>query len=94
MTRIERVKAAIKAGGYEKDTLDALIAFAYYAGREEATKESHDKYNALIEEQNKRADECRYSHMAHKVVGDQKYIYSPDYAGDMLETYGSDETEL
>lgn len=94
MTRLERLKAALKTRDYEADTVDALLAFAYYAGREEATKESHDKYTALIEGQNKRAATCRYHHMVRYIIGEQKYIYSPDYAGDKLETYGDIETVL
>ncbi len=94
MTIIERVKTALKTGNYEKDSLDKLISMAYYIGRESATKEVSDLYNDLIADQNKRADECRYNIMAHKVVGDHRYIYRSDYAGDMTASFGSDETDF
>lgn len=94
MTIIERVKSALKTTGYDKDSLDKLIAMAYYIGRESATRKVSDDYNALIAEQKKRADECRYTHMAHKVIGDKNYIYHSDYAGDMTATFGSDETNF
>ena len=94
MTIIERVKSAIKASDYENDSLNKLVAMAYYMGREDATRRVSDDYTALIAEQNKRADECRYSRMAHKIVGDKNYIHHTDYAGDMTATFGSDETSF
>lgn len=94
MTIIERVKTALKADDYDKDSLDKLIAMAYYIGRESATKKVSDNYSELIREQNKRADECRYSRMAHYIVGDKKYIHHADYAGEMTALFGSDETKF
>ena len=73
MTIIERVKSAIKASDYENDSLNKLIAMAYYMGREDATRRVSDDYTALIAEQNKRADECRYSRMAQNCWGQELY---------------------
>lgn len=92
MTLLDKIHAACKNADYSDiRDLDTLIAVVYSIGREEATREISDKYNDLIAEQNRRADQCRYSKMAHKIVGDMQYIYSPDYRGDSLECWGSDE---
>lgn len=90
-----RIKEAIyNSEDKEDDTIDKLLALAYYMGREEATRETSDKYNAVLEAQRKRAEACRYYKMAAAIIGDVKAVYSPDYAGEMSLTFGDDVTEL
>lgn len=94
MTVLERIRAAMVRVDYDRDDVDKLIALAYQIGREEAAREVSDDYNKLITEQNVKADRCRYRHMAHEIVGDKKYIYHSEYAGDVTKTFGSDETRI
>lgn len=94
MTIIERVKECVNNLECEKDTTEKLIALAYFIGKEEATREVSDAYTKLIREQRKRAAECRYKHMAEKVIGDQNYIYFSDYDGAMTGLFGSDDTKI
>ena len=90
-----QIKEAVYAGkDMESDSLNKLLALAYYIGREEATRETSDKYNAVLEAQRKRAEACRYYKMAAAIIGDVKAVYSPDYAGEMSLTFGDDVTEL
>ena len=94
MTVLEKIKACVDNFDCETDNVDKLIALAYYIGKEKATKDISDQYNALLREQRERANACRYKHLAHSVIGDKQFIYSPDYAGDMTEAFGSDETNI
>lgn len=94
MTVIERIRKAVDNLNCEEDNLDKLIALAYYIGREEATREVSDKYNAVLAEQRERADNCRYHNLAHQIIGSVRYIPTGDYAQTMKSTFGSDETEL
>lgn len=95
MTTIrERVKMALENHDFETDNLDKLIALAYFMGQEEATRRISDRYNAHLAAQHKRAEACRYHKMAAEIVGPEKFLYSPDYAGDMTDLFGKDETEL
>lgn len=95
MTAIERIRAAVHADkDMDSDTLDKLLTVAYMMGREEAAREVSDRYNALLAAQNARADACRYHNLAHEIIGKERYVYSPDYAGDYTATFGSDETNL
>lgn len=94
MTVIERIAECKKCTDFNADTVEKLIALAYFIGREEATREMSDKYNAIFKEQRLRANDCRYHRMAMNVIGNTNYIYSPDYAGDVKTTFGSDETEV
>ncbi len=90
-----RIKEAVYADkDMESDSLNKLLALAYYMGREEATRETSDKYSAVLAEQRKRAEACRYYKMAAAIIGDVKAVYSPDYAGEMSLTFGDDATEL
>lgn len=94
-TARNRIKEAVhKSDNKDDDTLDKLLAIAYYMGREEATKEISDKYNALLAEQRRRAEQCRYYKMAREVIGESQMIYSPDYAGEIGSTFGDDLTAL
>jgi hypothetical protein len=79
--------------GYSMDTDDVrkLVVLAYYYGRETAVKELSQKVNKVFAEQIERADKCRYRNMAMKVQGDVHIIYSNDYAGDMISTFGTDK---
>lgn len=94
MTVIERVKECVNNLECDKDSIEKIIALAYYIGKEEATREVSDAYTKLIREQRKRAAECRYKHMAEKVIGDQNYIYFGDYDGAMTGLFGSDDTKI
>ena len=95
MTATERIRAALNLSlDMDNDTVDKLLTIAYMMGREEATREVCDKYNALIRDQYERADKCRYHNLAHEIVGNIKNIYFMDYAGDYTATFGSDETNL
>ena len=89
-----RVKEAIDNYDTEGDSLNKLLALAYYMGREEATREVSDKYNAHLAAQHERAEACRYYKMAAAIVGPEKFLYCPDYAGEMSATFGNDATEL
>lgn len=94
MTILEKIAACKACTDFEHDSIEKLIAIAYWIGREEATREISDKYNDLIRDQRRRAAECRYHKMAAEIVGDISYIYSSDYAGDITETFGSDQTDI
>lgn len=94
MTINERVKQCIAEMDCEKDSIEKLVALAYFIGKEEATREVSDSYKKLIQEQRKRAENCRYKHMANKIIGDQDYIYFGDYDCGMIGCFGDDETEI
>lgn len=94
MTVIERIRKAVDNLNCEEDSLDKLIALAYYIGREEATREVSDKYNVVLSKQRERADNCRYHNLAHQIIGSVRYIHTGDYSQDMKTMFGSDETEL
>lgn len=99
MTILERVKSIIDgrwdmANENKPASPEKMILMAYYIGRESATKEVSDKYNTLIKEQRKRAENCRYHKMANEIIGDKDYIYSCDYAQDMTATFGSDRSDI
>lgn len=94
MTVLQRIKAAFENFDCGKDDINKIIALAYYAGKEKATREVSDSYKQLIQEQRKRAENCRYKHMANKIIGDQNYIYFGDYDCGMTGCFGNDETEI
>ena len=94
MTIKERVMQCVENLDCENDTIEKLVALAYFMGKEEATKEVSDAYTELIRGQIKRAVNCRYNYMAMEVVGKTDHIYFPDYGGDMTGIFGSDETEI
>lgn len=78
----------------DRDSLQKLVSIAYFLGRERATREVSDKYNEHIAEQKRRAKECRYSHMAAEIVGDEDYIHTPDYAQSYSALFAGDEIDL
>ena len=98
MTILERVKDVLTSEfPMDEDapaTVEKMILLAYYIGREEAARQVSDMYAAHIREQRERADQCRYRHMAQAVVGPENYLYSPDYAQEMTETFGSDPADI
>lgn len=95
MKLTERVRYSLEHHDeMQQDTIDKLISYAYYMGREEATKDISDKYNAMIQQMRKRAKACRYNRMADKIIGTRDYIYSIDYSQDMILAFGDDETKL
>lgn len=91
---IESIVNDWKGCGPEDDTAAKLITLAYHMGREAATKEVSDDYNALLAAQRERAKACRYHRMAAAVIGDERYIYNPDYRGDVTAEFASDKTAL
>lgn len=94
MTIVERIKKAVKNLDCETDNIDKLVALAYYIGREDATREISDKYNAVLAEQRKRADSSRFHNLANEIIGNTRYIHSSDYSQDMKTMFGSDKTKL
>ena len=42
----------------------------------------------------KRADNCRYYHMAHAIIGTKNYIYHGDYDQAMTNIFGKDVTNI
>lgn len=94
MTVLQRIKAAVNSLDCSQDDINKIIALAYMIGKEEATREVSDQYAQLIKEQRKRADNCRYKHLANAVIGDQSYIYFGDYDNAMTAIFGSDDTTV
>ena len=74
----------------DKDSVEKLVFMAYMMGREKADREVSDLYNSHLAEQRKRAEACRYNHMAEKVIGAETYLYTPDYAGEFTAEFGGD----
>lgn len=83
MTMKERLDKALNNYTFKAEgaDLNALIAYAYYAGRCSAAKEVCDEARAVFTEQKQRAENCRYHTMAKNVQGDINYIYHADYDG-------------
>lgn len=94
MTVLQRIKQAVNEMDCSKDDINKIIALAYFIGKEEATREVSDQYKQLIKEQRKRADNCRYKHLANKIIGKQNYIYFGDYDNAMTGLFGSDDTTI
>lgn len=100
MTILERVRVLVynTQWNFEAEDVPAsakkMIIMAYYIGKEEATREVSDAYAAHIAAQHERASKCRYHRMAAQIVGPDRYIYSPDYAGDMTGSFGSDSADI
>lgn len=93
-TLINRVKYACDNCDMEIDSADKLIAFAYYMGRESATRYVSDKYVEHIAHQRERARACRYWRMAEDVIGPERYLYMPDYGQEITALFGSDITQI
>ena len=98
MTITERVRSIVDSQVDLTDEVPAgiekMIYMAYYMGREDATREISDRYNELLQEQRKRAQECRYHNLAAAIVGDVEYIYSSDYGMEMTSTFGGDPADV
>ena len=98
MTIIERVKSVVHSDvdlcSTGTASIEKMIAMAYWMGREEAARQVSDMYSKHIAEQRERAEKCRYRHMAEAVVGNERFLYCSDYAGDMTGTFGSDPADI
>ena len=95
-TTYERVKQALRNYDFDDETgngVDELIAYAYFLGKCEKSKELCDKIRALLEEQHNRANECRYHKMANDIIGKQTFIYDGDY-GQWINMFAHDKTEI
>lgn len=90
----ERVEQALNNLNCDVDNVDKIIALAYHMGRESAAKEVCDMVAALIAEMRERADNCRYYHMAHAVIGKVNGIYHGDYDQAMTNIFGKDVTNI
>jgi len=95
MTRRDRIRQSlVHRETMDADTLDNLLAVAYWMGREEEAKRAGDKIAAHLAAQHQRAANCRYHRMAQAVVGKETIIYLPNYAGDYTDAFGGDPTTL
>jgi len=98
MTILERVKSIVSSDiDLSEDkpaTIEKMIYAAYYIGREESARRLSDMYNAHIEEQRKRAQACRYHRLAETIIGEERYLYSPDYRGDATELLHNDPADI
>lgn len=78
----------------DNDTWEKLVYFAYWVGREEATKYVSDCYKERYYEQKQKADTLRYHKLVNKILGKYPYIYFPDYSADVTNVFGGDKTNL
>ena len=92
LDRINQATAAVTANN--ASDLDKLIAWAYWIGQEHATVTVSDEYAALIQEQRQRAANCRYYRMANAIIGEQNYIYLPNYRQDHAKAAETEQTAL
>ncbi len=91
---IEKIHEMVKTADMSQDTVERLVAMAYWHGREQATQEIIDEHNAIIGGMRERAEGCRYHNMAAEIIGQHAGIYSDDYAGDMTKTFGQENTNF
>lgn len=96
MTTYERVKKALESYDFDDENgngVNELIAYAYFLGKCNKSKELCDKIRALLEEQHNRANECRYHKMANDIIGKQTFIYDGDY-DQWIGMFSHDKTEI
>ena len=89
-TCLERIKEIVKTADMGQDSMEKLVALAYWYGREYATRKVSDLYAEHIAQQHRRAEECRYAKMAERIVGKEAYLYTSDYSMYMTDLFGSD----
>jgi hypothetical protein len=94
MKRAERIMEALRSHHMKDDSIESLLATAYWMGREAEAKILGDKMSKHIASQRKRAKDCRYHKMAESVVGTEQFIYSPNYEPLMTNEFGNDETKI
>lgn len=94
MTIKQRIRKCLKSWDGETDTIEKIVAVAYYMGREDAAREICNKAENIFREQMKRAMQCRYRNTAIKVQGNVRIIYSPDYSCTVGDTFGEDDTNI
>jgi hypothetical protein len=77
----------------DPDNLNKLIALAYALGRTEAARAICDEHTRRVKKAREAADQLRYHNLGNAVLdamgGD--IIYTPDYAGDVID-FASDPT--
>ena len=96
MTTYERVNKALESYDFDDENgngVNELIAYAYFLGKCNKSKELCDKIRALLEEQHNRANECRYHKMANDIIGKQSFIYDGDY-DQWINMFAHDKTEI
>lgn len=95
MTREELIKECLKAD-LQEDSLPALIATAYFMGREAAAKTVCDKHNKIIWDQRRKAEKSSFRHVASEIIGssDETFIKISDYSGNKTKAYGPLETGI
>lgn len=74
---------------YGNQMNEGQIIIREYIRRPEAVTDAES-----IKLYDRSAATCRYKHMAATVVGPERYIYSSDYAQEMLGLFVSDTTQL
>lgn len=79
---------------FEEDSIEKIIAIAYYIGLEKGSRQVSNKYKAVLNEQRSRARKCRYYKMAMGIQGDVQYVYDENYDGIMTTIFGRDDTKL
>lgn len=94
MTIRDRVMSCVHANAdFEGDSLEKLIAMAYWIGREEAVVEVSDIYGEHLHAQTERARASRFHAFAERILDNGPgYIYHPDYSKEMSAAFGGDET--
>lgn len=95
-TMLDAVKRIIsdKNALYSGDTIERLIAFAYFYGREQATKETSDAYRSMIKDMRKRAEKSRYTSLINEAIGEKNYLLFNDYTGRITKEIGSLDTGI
>lgn len=96
MTTYERVKKALESYNFDDENgngVNELIAYAYFLGKCEKSKELCDKAHSMFEAQHNRAKGCRYHKMAEDVVGRQTILYDGDY-DQWIGMFSQDKTEV
>ena len=96
MTTYERVKKALESYNFDDENgngVNELIAYAYFLGKCEKSKELCDKAHSMLEAQLNRAKGCRYHKMAEDVVGRQTILYDGDY-DQWIGMFSQDKTEV
>lgn len=63
-----------------EDTIERIVAAAYFMGYEKGIKNASDEYTKLLREQKERAKKERYHNIAMRVQGNIDYIWMYNYS--------------